>query len=1354
MHWYGKIDVGADGTLQGIPQVEKMSLELHPNAASAAETLFKTWESGTDVELEATFKTLDLSQWLQVVQHLRSLGLREESQPAKLNIMVAGGLRFTLVGEGIIQEFCKDNVLLGKPFHVVLKGKQGAGANTEVDWDEYGVRVKLRRELPLSMDDVRVRDALSRWASLPKSFRYIKRYSFSSLQHKGLIFDLSVVRQNKKSPRGDFIPAASFTAAEIAKQPMYYEAEVEATTGATFKSLLVGIATVLRGIQRSFVLVRNTTKKNVLEYIAALTGADVGVFPGPQPATLERANVLPDQGEEVPNLRAGDYNVTDKADGQRCLLLVAKSGALFLVDTNMNVYGTDLRLQKEVAAEWAGTLLDGEWVRQDAKKEAVSRFYAFDIYNGRKGEDVASRPFLIRGETNVVSRHQALSEAIGVLANAQRTVVAPKSQALSLFMKTFLTPMDRTDVNGIFHEAASILDRLKVDPPYHSDGLIFTPNNAGLPKLQSSWPAQFKWKPASENTIDFLVMVEKDKETGADLVNVRTQEDANQIVRYKTLRLFVGSNTHPALANPRDAILQKKPLPESLQRGEYRPVEFAPQPADPMASVCYMALNAGATNPAGASDAIVLDEVLRCPTGDPIESRTIVEMSYHPERPAGWRWEPMRVRWDKTERIQRGILARTMNADWVAQSIWSSIHNPVSEHMIRTGSLEESTAEATSAVVGPVGPASYYVRKAPARDLHRVRNLRSFHNEYIKSNILLGHSLRPGAAVYDMTVGMAGDIHKWIAAKVEWVLGTDIAEKNLADPAVGAYRRYVDQTVLQNGKIPAMLFVQADASQRLADGGAGQSPMDRSMLRCLWGSEEAGVPPYAAAFKGKAADGFDVVSCMFSLHYFFKDRPTVDGWLRNVSETLRVGGLFVGCCFDGDSVQKLLQNTPVGGIVRGQEDGVDVWSIVKRYESEALPATDESLGKPIDVSFISIGEAYTEYLVSWEYLKGRMEAIGCELLNAEELAAMGLQHSTALFSESYQMAARSGRNFPMSPKLRDFSFLNRWFIFKRRSTGAEIPYMAPGITSALSEKAREDAMGPVGPTGEAPVPNVIPVEDQLPQMNTDLVEVDMEDLPHMEIAEEEEEIEEPVGTTEKPKVEEEEPEEEPEEAEEEPEEAEEDEEEEESVKATGPIYKFYQKSELKDDLEIGDKGWRRWLATYAPFPLKDRDSNTLYPSLEAALAAEKFKVASNKPELGPTLFGETGAIHQQYATLRAQKGALKEKEEYAMQEDEGDEVRKAAKATEMKKIGAKFDAKKWESELPAILDAYIGQRYQLDARFRSILDAVKAKKAHLVFFTTAKSSGEPLSGYINEEDEIMGDNLYGKALMRAVGLYY
>ncbi len=1315
-----------------------MSLELHPNAASAAETLFKTWESGTDVELEATFKTLDLTQWLQVVQHLRSLGLREESQPAKLNIMVAGGLRFTLVGEGIIQEFCKDNVLIGKPFHVVLKGKKGVSANTEVDWDEYGVRVKLRRELPLSVDDVRVRDALSRWASLPKSFRYIKRYSFSSLQHKGLVFDLSVVRQNKKSPRGDFIPAASFTAAEIAKQPMVYEAEVEATAGATFKSLLVGIGTVLRGIQRSFVLVRNTTKKNVLEYIAALTGAEVGTFPGPQPATLERANVLPDAGD-VPSLRTGDYNVTDKADGQRCLLLVAKSGHVYLVDTNMNVYGTDLRLTKAVAAEWAGTLLDGEWVRQDAKKEPVSRFYAFDIYNGPKGEDVSARPFLVRGTTDIVSRHQILTDATGILANAERTVAAPKSAALSVFMKTFHTPMNPGEVNGIFREAATVLDRLKVDSPYHSDGLIFTPNTVGLPKLQSSWPAQFKWKPASENTIDFLVMIEKDKDTGADLVSVRTHEDANQIVRYKTLHLFVGSNTDPALANPRDTILQRKPLPQSLQKGEYRPVEFQPQPADPMASICYMALDAGATNPAGASDAAqdvaMMSEVLRCPTGDPIESRTIVEMAYHPERTAGWRWEPLRVRWDKTERIQRGILARTMNADWVAQSIWSSIHNPVSEHMIRTGSLEES-AEETAAV----GPASYYVRKAPARDLHRVRNLRAFHNEYIKSNILLGHSLRPGAAVYDMTMGMAGDIHKWIAAKVEWVLGTDIAEKNLADPAVGAYRRYLDQTVLQNGKIPAMLFVQADATQRLADGGAGQSAMDRSMLRCLWGSDEE-VPKYAAEFKGKAADGFDVVSCMFSLHYFFKDRPTVDGWLRNVSETLRVGGLFVGCCFDGDSVIKLLQNTPRDGILRGVEDGVDIWSIVKRYDSDVLPASDESLGKAIDVSFISIGEAYTEYLVSWEYLKGRMEAIGCELLNAEELADLGLQHSTNLFSESHAMAARNGRNFPMSPKLKQFSFLNRWFIFKRRSTGAEIPYTAPGIASAVSAKAREEAMGPVGPTGEAPTAEAIPAEDLLPQMNRDVVEVDMDALPEMP------EMPESVAEVAEAK------EVEPEEAEVEPEKEEEEVEEEEGdeVKATGPIYKFYQKSELKDDLEIGDKGWRRWLGTYAPFPLKDRDSDVLYPSLEAALAAEKFKVASNKPELGPSLFGETGAIHQKYAALRAQK-ALKEKEEYTVQEDEGDEIRKAAKSSEMKKMGAKFDYSRWETELPAILDTYIGQRYDVDARFRKIMDAVRAKKVRLVFFTTPKSSGEPLSGYV-EDDEIKGENMYGQALMRTVGLY-
>jgi SAM-dependent methyltransferase len=672
--------------------------------------------------------------------------------------------------------------------------------------------------------------------------------------------------------------------------------------------------------------------------------------------------------------------------------------------------------------------------------------------------------------------------------------------------------------------------------------------------------------------------------------------------------------------------------------------------------------------------------------------------------------------------------------------------------MIRTGALEESQEEAGRVMTSEMAQA-YYIRKAPSRDLFKIRGLRKFHN-HIKEDLLLARVLKRGAALFDMTCGRAGDIHKWIAAQPGWVLGTDIAEKNLTDAKDSAYQRYLTQMIQLGGKVPPMLFVQADASQRLSDGGAGQSALDRAMLRTLWGSEEALTPPYAQLFRGKAADGFDVLSCMFSIHYFFKDRPTIDGWLRNISQSLRVGGYFVGCCFDGDAIIGFLQSLPFDGVRRGSEGGGDIWTIQKRYEENSLPPTDEGLGKAIDVSFISIGNTYTEYLVSWPYLQERLGAIGLELLNPEELAELGLQHSTNMFGESYEMSARNGRAFPMTPTIKQFSFLNRWFIFKRRSMGAEIPYTAPGMQAAFveSDAAVDAAAGPIGPTGRAPASEVFADDSTIAQVGPKLVveEVAIEEEPVVGFtaaaaaaAAAKQAVEE-VDVDDIEAAEEDDDEEE-EEAEEEAEKP--------LVKANGPIYKFYQKGELKDDLGLKDKGWRRWLATYAPFPLKDwRDPTVLYPSMEAALAAAKYQIATNKPELGPTLFSMDGAIHQKYAGIRLEKGTLSEKDEYALQEDEGDEVRKAMKPAEIKKAGAKLDEKAWLTGLREVIDAYVRQRFAADARFAKILGAIKEKRAHLMFYTTPK--GNEFSGFINDDGDIEGANLYGRALMKVVGLYY
>ncbi len=1310
-----------------------MSLELHPTDIRQAQALWSAWETGTDIELEATFKTQNLTNWLDVVQHLRSLGLQENPQPPKLNIMVAGGLRFTIVGEDQIQQYCMDNSLKGKLFHVIRKDKKRTGAGsesiTEVDWREYGVRIKLRRETTLSIDDPRVREVLGRWATIPKSFRYIQRYSFTSLKHKGLQFDLSMVKQNQKDERGSFIQTTTFTTAEIVKQPMNYEVEVEVLKGTenvTFQSLMVGIATVLRGLQRSFVLTRQTVRKSVLDFLADRTGANKGNFPGPQPVTLERPNVLPSDDDSTPNIRNEDYNVTDKADGQRCLLVVMPSGGIYLIDTNLTVYGTDCRLPKDVATEWGGCILDGEWVRRNADNKPMSKYYAFDIYNGHRGEDVSHLPFIVR--TDAPSRYAAMNAAVAILANAERTVLGiPTHLSLGIAVKNFRTAESSKDPLGIFREAAAVLNFVKDTKPYHSDGLIFTPNKSPLPKNMGTWKAQFKWKPSEENSIDFMVSVEKETDlrgnpTASDAITVKVREDTNQIVRCKTLRLYVGSTTPPELLNPRDTILFEKGLPPPGKEDQYKPALFTPQPIDPMASVCYVALDAGATDAAGASDAAgdieAQDDVIRCVrSGDPITHGSIVEMAYHPNAPPGWRWEPMRVRWDKTERFQRGIMRRTMNSDMVAQSIWSSIHNPVTEHMIRTGAIEESEKETQAhGVTQQAMSKAYYMQKAPTVDQRRVNGLREFHNKYIKEDILL-RVLQRGKSLYDMTSGQGGDMHKWHRRGASWVLGTDFAEMNLTENKNGAYRRYADRLIESKGKYTPMLFIQADVSQRLSDGGAGQTPMDRAMLRCLWGAQEADAPPYAQKFRGKAAEGFDVVSIMFSLHYFFKDATMFEGWLTNVAETLKVGGYLVGCCFDGDAVMQFLVNTPVNQARKGIESGVDgdteIWSITKRYEDATLPASNEGFGKAIDVNFISIGETYTEYLVSWPYLQQRLNEIGLELLSPKELADVGLLSSTNMFEDSMKMAALSGKTFPMTPILKQFSFLNRWFILRRQSMG-----VTSSIHTARLVPQSEIIQTEI-PNEKAPILTVEEVEG-LPESEAFIAQ-DMDEIAPSEVESEPEPI---ILATESaaPK------------------------------RVGGDIHKFYQGSLQKDDLKIGDKGWKRWISAYTLYPLQDLENPSIvYPSMEAALTAAKYKYASSKPDLADQ-FSENGTIHQKYALQRAEKGeTISEKEAHELQEKEGDEIHKFAKEAEMKKAGASLNKAVWSEKAPEITKAYVQQRYETDERFRKILDAVKKTESRLVYYTSA--SPTEFSGVV-KGDVIQGQNLLGKSMMEVVGTTY
>jgi SAM-dependent methyltransferase len=1214
-----------------------MSLSITKSEHEQISHLWETWEKSEDLELEATFPTKTYVEWLHVVQSLRSIGLREIPAPPKLNISMGEGVRISIVGEAQIQLYKETGKL--QEYHVIIKQPYGA---PDITLNEYeDVKIKVRREREVEKDDERVRRALAGWATSVKTFRYMKRYSFTSKTNPGVQFDATIVQQSK--------PAKTLAESGLMTAHIRYEMELEALRSIAgskgMNGFLNGIARILQGLQQSYVLISKSISVSIQSQISSVLG--MTEFPGSQPATLMMEHIATEKVLGTPNIRFDDYNVTDKADGDRSLLFIAEDGRVYLMDKNMKLYGTD---RKVLDANWTGVILDGEWIHQNNEKESVNYYYAFDIYNGRKGHDVTKLPFFSRVK-DAATRLQEMQEAIAVLRTAEFIVKGiPPSKSLQISMKTFQPTVDPSVPGGIFREAASVLERLSIKPPYHIDGLIFTPNASPLPKGRGSWAAQLKWKPAEENTVDFLVMMEPED-------SMKLNGDAFMLC--KTLHLYVGSDANIQFRDVRKTVLEEEPIAPPTERVQYKPMEFISDPYDPYASICYIPIEEG--------------KIYTNPSRDVIPDRSIVEMAYNPEQPIGFRWKPTRVRWDKTSQFQRGEFKRTFNNDRTAQSIWTSIHEPITKEMICSGSLFPKSEMLDMAKL-------YYKVGISKFDTKLTIGLQKFHNQYIKNKILLHSTLRSikEPKLLDMSCGKGGDLQKWIYNGAHFVLGCDIAESGLIDPRDSIYKRYIEQIQERGGRdrVAPMVFLQADASKLYADGTAGMTPADRAMLRSLWGHPEPTVPSMVRKLEGIASSGFHIVSFMFSLHYMFRDRAMFDGWLMNLGACLQTDGYFIGCCFDGDTVAKKLQSVPEGQLLSGIQRDTTLWSIRKQYDDAYtgyLPDTEEGLGRAIRVYFASIGDEYEEYLMSFPYLVKRLSEIGCELLTDEECRSIGLRNSTAMFETSHKMAADHGELYPMIPVIQEYSYFHRWFIFKRKTSAVVAPTSTHTSPALVIRPAEDEPPAPILMREAAPAEELIELDDIVGDTHSEapsetptegLISVDGE----LEVVE-------------------------------------------------GPILKFYEKSVEKDDLKINNKGWAKYLSSAAPFEFHDRsDSSITYPNLEAAMASEKFKVASAKADLGPSLFSKLNDLS---------------------------EIRKKVK--DVKKYG--FNQEAWNEQKESILDEYVFQRYEKDTEFQRILEAVKEQKVRLAFYTGPTAAND-LGGGID------GENLYGRALMALVGTTY
>ena len=805
-------------------------------------------------------------------------------------------------------------------------------------------------------------------------------------------------------------------------------------------------------------------------------------FIGPSSYTLQVLNIAPINDDcSIPNIR-NNYTVTDKADGMRKMLYICPTGRIYLVNTNMNFEFTGAVSREE---RIYNTLIDGEHIIHNKNGEFINLFAAFDIYfiNGR---DVRRSAFVIISDSDkkasaevdeMLGEGQEEFESEADIREGARARSSQKKdmelreeelprgsrkgneESRLLLLKQVVLEMNIHPVitgdsipikisvkrfqiaspdKSIFACANSIISGQKAGTfEYETDGLIFTPCSTGVasnkvgvagPLHKVTWDMSFKWKPLNQNTIDFLITTKKNK-NGTDVVgnifeNGVDNMKSEQLQQYKTIILRVGYDERKhGYINPCAAVIDDKlPHAGEVDTSEgYKPVPFYPtNPYDPEACICNIPLREdqnGVLQMFTSQDEIFDDE-------------TIVEFSYDASRPKHWRWVAERVRYDKTAEYKRGI-KNYGNAYHVANSNWYSIHNPITLEMITTGqNIPDELADD-----------DVYYNKSSGDN--KTRSMRDFHNLFVKK-MLITKTAAKGNTLIDYAVGKAGDFPKWIEAKLAFVFGIDLSKDNIENRLDGACARFLNYRK-KFYSMPYALFVNGNSGVNIKSGDAMFTEKGKEIVRALFNDgpkDESILGKGVYRQYGKATDGFNISSCQFALHYFFENIEKLNQFLKNVSQCTKVGGYFIGSCYDGASMFHALRSLERGKSIGLNIDGDKIWEVTKEYSQTTYDPDISCVGYAIDVYQDSINKTIKEYLVNFTYFTELMKSYGFELLKRDEAVKLGIPNSSGMFSELFTVMESEIQQDPkqktrygsapfMTPKEKQISFYNRYFVFKK-----------------------------------------------------------------------------------------------------------------------------------------------------------------------------------------------------------------------------------------------------------------------------------------------------------------------------------
>lgn len=959
----------------------------------------------------------------------------------------------------------------------------------------FNVSYMEEEEYRMTSNYMPIKKLMLDWNTSLKTFRSINRVRFSHPDYPVFV-DISIVKTNRKhvnrvTNQKDPIPTETIQEANVFHTAPVYEVELELDNSfATYYStkerfpeymtkIRHCIRLILSALQGTPYPISYTEQENVLNsYMCRLYSDDWldkksprPFFVGPNSVPLQLENVVTNSEglSSIPNIKK-DYTITEKADGERCLLYVSKEGRVYLISNSMRVMFTGSITKNK---KCFNSLLDGEFIMYGKDSKRLFLYAAFDIYffgGMEKEANVRKLPFATMDETELEDKYR-----LSLLKKFHQMLeLEPITPDASCIFHMRVKQFEWSD-QSIF-EAASRVWEKRHHFDYEIDGLILTPMTYGvggnkigevneIEGKKFTWKHSFKWKPPHYNTIDFLVSTMKDKD-GKDLIrNIVHDQDKvfDSVVQYKTLILMCGFDKRKhKFMNPFDDVLYDnipKPTSGKEEDYQYEAKPFIPTvPYHPESYLCNIPLIKA------DSDTLLMKTI----EGDYFEDDMIVEFQYaknDDSKKGAWKWVPLRVRQDKTQQLREG--KKSMNEYETANGNWKSIHFPVTEEII-TGAVNVPNGEITDTI--------YY--SLIERNSPHTKALRDFHNLYVKSKLIEGVSnyLRNRLNIaepilIDYAVGKAGDLSKWSRSKLAFVLGIDNHGDNITNSEDGACVRYLKHRQFDKDSKLKALFVEGSSALNIrTESSAFGSALEKELVQSVFG-HGANMNHKKYAFKhGIAHEGFHISSCQFALHYFFESKKTLHTFLQNLSECTRLNGYFIGTCFDGQKVFQMLNKRDDGTLIKENESiridkqGKKVFEIMKKYSSslQEFPAEEDSVGLPIYVYQESIDKMFIEYLVHFDYFQRLMEDYGFVLLDNNELRGIGFTESTGSFSRMFGMmnkeiATNSDmfvRNAPnMTSDEKYISFLNRYFIFKKVR---DIPKSTLKNLQVLEEDAKQE----------------------------------------------------------------------------------------------------------------------------------------------------------------------------------------------------------------------------------------------------------------------------------------------------------